>query len=101
MENRSPQERLWEAVRCLAVSAEPLQRRLANVAIALTPLQLDDFDNPDSREAFRVIMEKLTAVEPEGDEGSIEATTRRLSDVEAEAIAAQVVELDAAYRPLI
>ena len=93
-----PQQRLWQAVEALAVSAEPIQRRLFWAGQYLLPLRRDDFQASD-REEFVAAMDALTAKEPIGDEGSLQATTAALSDEDAVEIARRVVALDGVYRP--
>jgi hypothetical protein len=81
-------EKLVVAVRSLAVSAGPIQQRLGNAWIgALVHLRPDDFDDPRERALFTSIRDAVTA------RGDIEATTDSMSDGQALAAAADLVEL--------
>jgi len=94
-----PQQRLWQAVEALAVSAEPIQTRLHSAGEYLLPLRPDDFA-PDEREEFIESMNALNAKDAVCDEGSLKATTASLSDGDAVVLARRIVALDAVYRPL-
>jgi hypothetical protein len=91
-------ERLWLAVCALATGRESVQRRVGSAGIALAPLRPGDFADAEGRARFTGIMETLTALKPELDEGRIAATAERMSDAQAVALAEQIVELDAHYR---
>jgi hypothetical protein len=81
-------EKLVVAVRSLAVSAGPIQQRLANAWIgALVHLRPDDFDDPKERALFTSIRDAVTA------RGDIEATADSMSDGQALAAAGDLVEL--------
>jgi hypothetical protein len=95
-----PQERLSLAVDALASSASPIQQRLLHAGITLVPLLPEDFDDGEQREEFVSIMAALSAVEPVGDEGALEATTAAMSDDEAVALASRISTLDRAVRPV-
>lgn len=94
-----PQQRLWQAVEALAVSANPMQDRLFWAGMHLAPLLPDDFEEAH-RDEFIAVMDALTAQEAVGDEGSLRATTAALTDEGAVEIARRILALDAAYRPL-
>lgn len=95
-----PQQRLSQAVETLAVSADPIQRRLYWAGVYLTPLRADDFADADDRQEFVAIMDALTRMEAIGEEGTLQATTAALGDDEAVEIARRITALDAVYRPL-
>jgi hypothetical protein len=95
-----PQQRLWQAVEALAVSAEPIQERLYSAGMALAPLLPGDFEDTDQPE-FVGVMSALTAREASGEEGALKATTAAMGDEDAVEVAARIFALDATYRPLI
>jgi hypothetical protein len=81
-------EKLVVAVESLAVSAAPIQQRLGNAWTgALVHLRPDDFDDPRARALFTRIRDGLTA------EGGVGATTDSMSDGQALATAAELVQL--------
>jgi hypothetical protein len=94
-----PQQRLWQAVEALAVSAEPIQERLYSAGMALAPLLPADFEDAD-RPEFVGVTTALAAKEASGEEGTLKATTAAMSDEDAVEVAARIFALDAAYRPL-
>jgi hypothetical protein len=94
-----PQDRLSQAVEALAVSADPIQQRLARAGLVLSPLHIEEFE-PEDRREFEAVRAALSTIVP-GDGGSaIEATTAAMSDEDALAIARRLVALDVIYRPL-
>ena len=87
------QEQLYEAMYCVT-SVGPLQSRLASAAHYLIRLTADeDFPDHEQRDAWQRIMHDLTHVEPEGDEGSFAATTKRMDDSEALRVAREILRL--------
>lgn len=94
-----PQDRLSQAVEALAVSADPIQLRLARAGLVISPLHVEEFE-PEDREEFEAIRAELSTIVP-GDGGSaIEATTGAMSDEQAVELARRIVALDVTYRPL-
>ena len=87
---------LWEALYSL-VGAGPIQSRLAGAAMNLIKLNGEDFPE-EHRAAYSGLRNELTHREPEEGEGSIQVSTRRLSDDEGEAIAIRILELYTALR---
>jgi hypothetical protein len=92
-------EKLVQAVDALATSARPLQKRLFSAAIALSTLQAEDFVDDESRVAFGAIKEMLVRQEQVAEEGHYQATIDAMNDERAEALAQQIFDLDAHYRP--
>jgi len=86
-------EKLMEAVYCLATGSGRIQERLAAAAMVLIRLTPDDFPEGDLRRIFEGVDDDLTFEQPEGDEGSISATLKRTSDEDARAIAQRIVDL--------
>lgn len=85
-------EKFWQAVDCLATSARPIQKRLVSAAQSMIALKPEDF--PDHlREEFVAMWQELTKHKAEGDEGTIEATMRRVTDAEAEKIADRILHI--------
>jgi len=86
-------EKLGIAVGTLASSAEPIQKRLEYAGLTLTLLsETEPLVNPERNRAFRSIYERLTA-DKSVSTGRVHATTARLSDDEASAIARDIVDL--------
>ena len=86
-------ERVWKAIDVLATSPRTLQYRLFIAGIELLPLRQQDF--PTFLQAdYKYIMGALTAREAEdGDDGTLNATTRQLTDSEATVIAERMWKL--------
>jgi hypothetical protein len=93
-------EKLSQAVDALAVSVAPLQARVRSAVLAIHTLGPYDFVDDGSRVTFSAIIDTATSRAAVADEGTIEATTSRMSDDQALAVAQQIVELDSHYRPL-
>jgi hypothetical protein len=88
-------ERVRIAVHTLATSASPIQTRLLSAGITLSPLKTEEFRPGDERQRYERIMLILTeraAPQVEG-EGTLEASTRALSDEAAQAAAEEIWEL--------
>jgi hypothetical protein len=93
-------EKLCAAMSSLATTAAPLQRRLELAHDQLHRLRPDDFTDLEERELFGRIVMVLTSVEPHGDEGSVAATTRAMSDTDAEQVARWIDDLHGRWFPL-
>jgi len=100
MAESAPRDRLALAVEALAVSAEPIQQRLADAGLHLITASPEEFSDLKRREQFVAVTEALTRTAPAGDEGALDATTARLRNDEAVELARQIVGLDVACRPL-
>ena len=94
-------EKLSLALDALAASAEPIQTRLYYAAMAMSMLESRDFAEAEERELWQQIKQALTAESPRGDEGSFLASTSRLDDESAVALAKDIVRLHGCYFPLI
>jgi len=81
------------AVESMAESPESIQRRIA--AAYLDQLHVINPDDlPDEvRMDFNIMVEQLTAVEPSGNEGSVNASVANMSDDDAVAIARKIVHI--------
>ena len=90
-------EKLWQAVDCLATSAEPIQRRLVGAGHYLVRLKPSHFPDDEGRVVFSAIMDSLTTTGDRG-RGSLEDTTSRMSDDQAQAAAQQIFSLATRYR---
>ena len=89
-------EKLYAAVRSMATSTEPLQVRLANAYLfGFHTIGLDVNADlpPDLRASYREIEKELTKVPAQGNEGTVVATTRIMSDNEARKLIEQIVTL--------
>jgi hypothetical protein len=88
------QQKLWEAMNSL-IGTGTLQERLKGAAqfLILLPAHDPAFPAfPDLEERLNRVLQRLTAVASSG-EGSIEATTQRLSDRDANEVAAEILSL--------
>lgn len=92
-------EKLGAALDALAVSEAPIQSRLADAAMAMVSLGADDFAGAEERALFGETWRALTAQEPTGEEGAIAATTSRLDDEAAVALAGAIVRLHGCFFP--
>ena len=91
------QEKLWQAVETL-IGSGSIQERLKFAAMYLIRLDStkDGLAFPgdsDAQTRFARLMERLTSAPPSGDEGTIEATTRTLSDDEGRRLAEDIFRL--------
>jgi hypothetical protein len=93
-ENLYAEEKLYEAVHCLVTGPGPLRERLAAAAIYLIRLTAKNFPDRATAKVFEGIREDLTIFEAgPGDDGAIDATTKRLTDYDADRIANRIFEL--------
>jgi hypothetical protein len=87
------QEKFWKAMDAL-IGDGSIQHRLAWAAMELTSLDGRDEELPeDVREEFKAVMRELTKERAVGDEGTIEATTRRLSPEEGVKLARRIFSI--------
>jgi hypothetical protein len=88
------EEKLYQAVHCLVTGIGMLNQRLAGAAHYLTRLNPEHFPDLVTSRKLQGIVEDLTVYEPGlGDEGKIDATTKRLSDYDMDRIANRILEL--------
>jgi hypothetical protein len=88
------EEKLYDAVHCLVTGPGPLRERLAAAAIHLIRLTAKNFPDRATAKVFEGIREDLTIIEAgPGDDGTIDATTKRLTDYDADRIASRIFEL--------
>ena len=96
-----PEETLLKAVICLDGSGTPQERVTgASLALAMSLLTPEDFDDPEARTRYSAIMERLGALEDVASEfeGIIQSTTMTMSDDEAEKMERAIRELDRLVR---
>ncbi len=87
-------EKFWQAVDTLATSDRSIQERLASAALILSRLHKPDEDLPeDLREEFKALWHELTKEAAVGDEGTINATTRKLTAQQGTALASQIFSI--------
>jgi hypothetical protein len=86
-------EKLWQAIHVLVTSESSLQERLASAAIYLIRLQAKDDFPEEYQAAFEFIVDSLTHEPAVGDEGKIQATTRKMTDIEARQVAERILSL--------
>ena len=92
---RNVSEKLWQAIDTLVMSGGRLQERLASAAISLTGVYLPSKSDLPKKygEEIKSIIRDLTKEPAKGDEGTIQATTRKLNDQEAEQVAKRILSL--------
>ena len=89
------QEKLWQAVNTL-VGSGSIQTRLRYAAEYLIRVKGRDehaFPQAELQERFARVMERLTSTPAVGDEGTIQASTRNLTDEDAEKVASEIFSL--------
>ena len=102
MKNGYPFEKFSNAVHGMAVSPNSIQRRVADAYIYnLIHLKAEELPE-EIRLKFKGLHERLTLVEPVGDEGSVYATTNEMNTNEAIEIAHSITYMadvvESAYR---
>jgi hypothetical protein len=86
-------EKLWQAIHGL-VSYGSIQERLSSAAMILTRLHRPDEDLPEElREDFKAVMHALTKEEAVGNEGTINATTRKLTAEQGGELAEKILSI--------
>lgn len=86
-------EKLWQAIHSL-VGEGSIQERLAGAAMVLTRLHRPDEDLPEHlREDFKAVMHALTKEPAVGNEGTITATTRKLTAEEGRDLAGKILSI--------
>jgi hypothetical protein len=92
MSSNYAKQKLWEAVRALAIQDDSLQRRLADAAISLVHLRtIENTLAIEHRKKLTVILDSLTKETAVGDEGAI--ATQKLTSQEAIRVAEAIFEL--------
>ena len=93
MKNMYPHEKFSNAVNSMAVSPKSIQERVADAYVYnLIHLKPDELPE-EIRYRLAELAKKLTAVEPNGNEGSVSATTNKMSMDEAVEIAQEIVTM--------
>lgn len=85
-------EKLWQAVDVLATGDHSIQQRLADAAIYLTRLTPADLPE-ELQERFGGVLRELTKETAEGTEGTITATTRKLSSEQGSKLAGRIFSI--------
>jgi hypothetical protein len=81
-------EKFGTAVQSLATSSSSIQDRLHSAFMSFHPVQARDFKEPEVREAYEEIMQRLTAVKDDPHSlGTVRVTLNQMSDHEASEIA--------------
>ena len=90
MKNFYQHEKFTNAVIDLATSPKSIQQRVCDAYLhSLIHVSVDSLPE-EIQIQFQDMDERLTESEPEGDEGSVKATTDKMSDSEASAIATEI-----------
>jgi hypothetical protein len=76
-------EKFFSALYYAIGSSDTLQKRLEGVISGVQPLQRDDFLDQETWKKFEELLRETTKRPAAGDEGTIRATTSRMSDTEA------------------
>lgn len=83
-------EKFYQAIDALAASAAPIQKRLVLAATFLIRLKPEE-DLPETlHEEFHAVWHELTREQAVGNEGNLEATTRKLTDEDASKLAERI-----------
>jgi hypothetical protein len=84
-------EKFYKAIHGMAASPAPIQKRIADAYVYnLIHVKAEELPQ-EIQFKFRELQHKLTAVEPKNDEGSVYATTSKMSTEEAVEIAESIV----------
>ena len=88
------QQKLWQAVQAL-IGPGHIQERLNSAAglLVLIDARMAFPSDPDAQTLFDSSIKRLTSSQPTGGEGTIEATTRTLSDDEGGRLAEDIFRL--------
>jgi hypothetical protein len=87
-------QKLWQAVDALATGTGTIQERLANAAMGLSGLRPFENQLPvELHSQLKAIVQDLTRTPAQGDEGSIKATTRTMSEEEGAKLAKRIFSL--------
>jgi hypothetical protein len=98
MKNYYPYEKFSKAIHYMVASPEPIQKRIANAYVSELHLVRPEELPEAIRYRFTQITEKLTSIEPVGDEGSVYATTAKMDTRTAGDIADELFSI---YQTLI
>ena len=93
-------EKLTTAVNGMATSASPIQKRLEYAAICCITISHGEHDksfpDPELAQRWRAWWASITTQEASGDEGTIKATLKTMTDHEAEKVAEELFSIYAA-----
>jgi hypothetical protein len=85
-------EKLTYAVHALA-TADNVRARLFEASMDLLRVRADQLPDEQMRRDFEWIRTKLTSVTPTGNEGTVVATLRGISDEDAEIVVCRILDL--------
>jgi hypothetical protein len=91
-EHSYAREKFWTAIHGLATGSSRIQARLESAALCLHTLRPEDLPGTLSTD-FANLWRDLTKVKAHGDEGTIAATTRQMSDEQAGELAGRIVSI--------
>src|SRR3954464_1231255 len=86
------------AVAALATGKGRIKERLLNVFPTIVHLSPERFPEGKPQDTCRKLHERITAIEPKGNEGNIKATLSKISEDKASDIAQLVVDLERQIR---
>lgn len=86
-------EKLHVAVLVMARGSGSLQERLVDAFLSFHPIRPDEDLPAGLRPAYEAIVERLTEVEPRGDEGQVQATARAMGEADARQLIEDIVSL--------
>ena len=76
-------EKFYSAMRYAAASSDSVQRRLAGVIMQVSLLDRGHFPNDEEWQKFEELIKETTKTPARGDEGTIQATTSKMTEDEA------------------
>lgn len=86
-------EKFYIAIDTLATSPSPIQERLFYAAMSLIRLRPEDDLPKELRKEFQAIIHELSKEPAIADEGTLAATTRKLSDDDAKKLAERILSI--------
>ena len=86
-------EKFYQAISALATSAAPIQKRLVFAGMFLIRLKPEDDLPKELHEEFQAVCHELNKEEAIGNEGTLEATARKLSDEEGSKLAERILTM--------
>jgi uncharacterized protein YktB (UPF0637 family) len=93
MKNYYPYEKFSGAIHSMLVNPASIQKRIADAYLFhLIHLKPDEIPQ-NIRDEFKKLHERISMVEPKGDEGSVAATVKQMTDAEAIEIAESIYNM--------
>jgi len=81
-----------EAIDGMATGSGSLQERLRRAPLSWIAVFDTHFPAGEMREHYQLLNRRLNSIKPAGDEGSLDATTQKMTDAEAGELAHLVLE---------